>query len=274
MLGEIKKKIAKLKNEKINRFFSNVREYDFEEYTEHLKNKKFALECVENLFNGDIFILRNTLDKTFIDNSINKLQQFYTNNSPISPKILEGCENGFYISNNTETGYRTVDRSFYFFSWNQDKLKIYNEVLKIYKKLKVLNGLSPNDVSNNTPKKGIVERLHVIHYPLGGGEISKHTDPVNISIINHGIFGSEFGTDYDAGGFYLISADGKKVEIDQKVNKGDSVIFFPGLIHGVDPVYLGDKKLDTKSKFGRWYFNFQNVETHEVKNRQVTLAVE
>ena len=35
-----------------------------------------------NLFNGDIFILRNTLDKTFIDNSINKLQQFYTNNSP------------------------------------------------------------------------------------------------------------------------------------------------------------------------------------------------
>tara|TARA_Y100001935_G_C17271178_1_gene492057 strand:- start:463 stop:1287 length:825 start_codon:yes stop_codon:yes gene_type:complete len=274
MLDEIKKKIAKLKNEKINRFFSNVREYDFEEYTEHLKNKKFALECVENLFNGDIFILRNTLDKTFIDNSINKLQQFYTNNSPISPKILEGCENGFYISNNTETGYRTVDRSFYFFSWNQDKLKIYNEVLKIYKKLKVLNGLSPNDVSNNTPKKGIVERLHVIHYPLGGGEISKHTDPVNISIINHGIFGSEFGTDYDAGGFYLISADGKKVEIDQKVNKGDSVIFFPGLIHGVDPVYLGDKKLDTKSKFGRWYFNFQNVETHEVKNRQVTLAVE
>ena len=53
-----------------------------------------------------------------------------------------------------------------------------------------------------------------------------------------------------------------------------TLLFYPGLIHGVDPVYLGDKKLDTKSKSGRWYFNFQNVETHEVKNRQVTLAVE
>ena len=116
--------------------------------------------------------------------------------------------------------------------------------------------------------------MHVIHYPLGGGEISKHTDPTNTSIINHGIFGSEFGNDYNSGGFYLIDSNRKKIEIDQKVNKGDSVIFYPGLIHGVDPVYLGDKKLDIKSKSGRWYFNFQNVETHEVKNRQVTLAVE
>ncbi len=274
MLDEIKKKISELKKKEINRFFRGVREYDYLEYTENLKNKKFTIDCVESLFNGDIFILRNTLDKSFVDNSINKLQEFYINNSPISPKILEGCKNGFYISNNTKSGYRTVDRSFYFFSWNGDNLKIYKNILKIYQKLKVLNGLSPEEVTPNKPKKGVVERLHVIHYPLGGGEISKHTDPVNISIINHGIFGSEFGKDYDAGGFYLLNADGKKVEIDQKVNKGDSVIFFPGLIHGVDPVFLGDKKLDTESKFGRWYFNFQNVETHEVKNRQVTLAVD
>lgn len=273
MLEEIKKKIAEFKNKDVNRFFRKIREYDFHEYTKKLKDIKFTMESIESLFNGDVFILRNTLKKSFIDNSIDKLQHFYLNNSPISPKILEGCKNGFYISNNTKSGYRTVDRSFYFFSWNQDKLGIYNEVIKIYKKLKILNGLSPDEVTSNTPKKGIVERLHVIHYPLGGGEISKHTDPTNTSIINHGIFGSEFGNDYNSGGFYLIDSNRKKIEIDQKVNKGDSVIFYPGLIHGVDPVYLGDKKLDTKSKFGRWYFNFQNVETHEVKNRQVTLAV-
>ena len=116
--------------------------------------------------------------------------------------------------------------------------------------------------------------MHVIHYPLGGGEISKHTDPVNKSIINHGIFGSEFGTDYDHGGFYVIDKNNKKILIDTKVNKGDSVIFFPGLIHGVDPIFLKDEKLDIRSKNGRWYFNFQMIETHEVKNRQTTLAIE
>ena len=154
-----------------------------------------------------------------------------------------------------------------------DKLNVYGEVLKVFKKLKILNGLKEDEITSNTPKKGIVERLHVIHYPLGGGEISKHTDPVNISVINHGIFGSEFGSDYDTGGFYVVNSDGKKIEIDKEVKQGDSVIFFPGLIHGVDPIFL-EKKLDTGSKFGRWYFNFQNIETHEVKNRQVTLAVD
>ena len=109
------------------------------------------------MFNGDIFILRNTLNKNFIDNSINKLQDFYLNNSPISTKILEGCGNGFYLSNNTKSGYRTVDRSFYFFSWNRDELNIYKEVLKVYKKLKVLNGLSPEEITSNTQKRVLLK---------------------------------------------------------------------------------------------------------------------
>ncbi len=274
MHDEIKKKISLLRKEKIKREFNSIIDINYNDYVQKLEDKKFVLNNIENLFFGDIIILRNTLDKYFIDSSIDKLQKFFFENSPISPKILEGCKNGYYISNNTGSGYKTVDRSFYFFSWNNDKLNIYKKILKVYQKLKILNGLKNDEITFNTPKKGVVERLHVIHYPIGGGEISKHTDPVNISIINHGIFGSEFGNDYDTGGFYVVNSAGKKIEIDKKVNKGDSVIFFPGLIHGVDPILLGNKQLDLKSKSGRWYFNFQNIETHEVKNRQVTLAVD
>ena len=274
MIIEIKNKIEFLKKSKINRCSRNVREFDYKHFIEKLTDKNFVLKSIEDLFCGDLFILRNTLSTNFIDQSIDKLHQFYLNNTSITPKILEGCKNGYYLSNYTGKGYRTVDRSFYFFSWNEDKLNVYGEVLKVFKKLKILNGLKEDEITSNTPKKGIVERLHVIHYPLGGGEISKHTDPVNISVINHGIFGSEFGSDYDTGGFYVVNSDGKKIEIDKEVKKGDSVIFFPGLIHGVDPIFFGKKKLDTESKFGRWYFNFQNIETHEVKNRQVTLAVD
>ena len=40
------------------------------------------------------------------------------------------------------------------------------------------------------------------------------------------------------------------------VSKGDSVIFFPGLIHGVDPIFLKDEKLDIKSKKGDGILTF------------------
>jgi len=274
MIKQIKKKISELKKKKINIFFSDTVELDFDEFSKKVLKLNYVLDCVDKLFNGYVFILRNTVNKDFINSSIDKLQKFYLKKKPISPKILEGCKNGYYISNNTSHGYRAVDRSFYFFSWNNDKLLIYKELLNIYKKIKILNGLEAEEVTNNTPKNDVVERLHVIHYPIGGGEISKHTDPINISIINHGIFGSESGKEYDRGGFYVINKKNEKILIDKKVNKGDSVIFFPGLIHGVDPVFLKDQKLDMKSKIGRWYFNFQLIETHEVKNRQTTLAVD
>ena len=274
MIEQIKKKINLYKKCEINRFFNNVIEIDFNEFSKKLLDFEFVLECVDKLFDGDIFILRNTLKKDFIESSIDKMQKFYLENSPISPKILEGCKNGYYMSNNTSSGYKTVDRSFYFFSWNKDELNIYKEILKIYYKLKILNGLKAEEITNNTPQNEVVERLHVIHYPIGGGEISKHIDPINKSIINHGIFGSEYGKDYDRGGFYLINKKKEKKLIDKMVGKGDSVIFFPGLIHGVDPVFLKDEKLDIKSKKGRWYFNFQLIETHELKNRQTTFAIE
>ena len=274
MLIKIKKKIKDLKKKNINRFLRNIHELDFNDFIEKLKNEKNVLDYIENIFNGDIIILRKTLSKDFINNSIKKLQQYCLDNPPISPKILEGSKNGYYISNNTSTGYRTIDRSFYFFSWNEDTLDIYNTIHKTYKKLKILNGLDEDEITTNTPKDYVVERLHVINYPPVGGEISKHTDPVNVSIINHGIFGSEFGIDYDRGGFYLIDSEKKKIDIDKKLNKGDSILFFPGLIHGVDPIYLGNTKVDFKKSSGRWYFNFQNIETHEVKNRQTTQAVD
>ena len=60
----------------------------------------------------------------------------------------------------------------------------------------------------------------------------------------------------------------EKVEIDQKVNKGDSVF---GLIHGVDPVYLVIK-LDTNLNLE--IVLFQNVETHEVKNEPSNISAE
>ena len=45
-----------------------------------------------------------------------KLDDFSKNNKPINANIITGIKNGYYISRNLKTnGYRTVDKSFYFF---------------------------------------------------------------------------------------------------------------------------------------------------------------
>ena len=155
-----------------------------------------------------------------------KLEKFAKETRPINPKIKSGIKNGFYLSKNlSNKGYKTVDRSFYFFSWNKDKLKIYRKIINLYKPLKILNGLRKNQISKNKPRDGVVERLHIINYPLNSGQISRHYDPVNVSIFNFGLYVTEYGKDYTKGGFFVLNRNNKKIFIDKKIKKTD-IIFF------------------------------------------------
>ena len=64
-----------------------------------------------------------------------------------------------------------------------------------------------------------------------------------------------------------------KIHLDSKVNTGDMVFFFPGLFHGVDPI---DPlaKVDFGSKKGRWFVNYNLLESHHVKGRQTAIPHE
>ena len=124
-----------------------------------------------------------------------------------------------------------------------------------------MNGLNKNEITYNKPKDGIIERLHVIKYPSPFGQISKHYDPINVSIFNFGLYATEYGKDYTDGGFFVVNKKNKKILIDKKIKKTDIVLFFPSLIHGVDKI---------KNSEGRWFINVNHVQSHEVKNRQFT----
>ena len=65
MIIEIKNKIEFLKKSKINRYSRNVKEFDYTHFIEKLTDKNFVLKCIEDLFCGDLFILRNTLSTNF-----------------------------------------------------------------------------------------------------------------------------------------------------------------------------------------------------------------
>ena len=262
------KKITDIKNKKINRFYTETITFEYSDFLKQLQSLDFIINVIDNISNGAIYVLKNSIEEEILESFKKTLDKICETDQPINPKILNDAKNGFYISNKIDgPGYNTVDRSFYFFSWNKDKTGIYKKVIEIYKPLKILNGLEKEDITKNKPLDGIIERLHVIHYPLGGGQISKHYDPINSSIFNFGLYATEHGKHYEEGGFFAEDKNKKKILIDKDIRMTDIVIFFPGIIHGVDQIKNKKiKKVETID--GRWFFNVNLIQSHEVKNRE------
>lgn len=263
----IQNKIKKIKKRKKKIFFKGLITFDYFDFKKRLKTLQFVLHCIDLLSSGHIIVLKGSIKINFLENAKKKLIQITKNSKPIDPKIKSGIKNGFYISKNLHSkGYKTVDRSFYFFSWNLDKTGIYKKIIDIYKPIKILNGLKNNEITKNKPIDGTVERLHIINYPLSSGQITKHYDPVNVSIFNFGLYATESGKDYTKGGFFVLNKNNKKILIDNKIKKTDIVLFFPSLIHGVDKV----KNPKIKNSDGRWFININHIQSHEVENREYT----
>ena len=266
-INTIKNRIGIIKNSKKKIFFKNLKSYNYKTFIKKLKNLNFVIKNIEYLAEGYIIVLKNSIDEKYLDKAKEKLNLISETNKQISPKIKTGIKNGYYISKNlSQRGYNAVDVSFYFFSWNVDKTGIYKKIIDIYKPLKILNGLQQNEVTKNKPIDGVIERLHVIKYPLNSGKITRHYDPTNTSIFNFGLYATEFGKDYDQGGFYVLDKNKKKKLIDKKIKKTDIVLFFPSMIHGVEKV----RNKSLRKSDGRWFINVNHVQSHEIKNRSYT----
>ena len=69
--------------------------------------------------------------------------------------MLEGCPN-FHRIIDMDTGkkysFKVCKHSYYFYKWNGDPIKIFNETYKRWRRIKVLMGLDQLAYENNTPK--------------------------------------------------------------------------------------------------------------------------
>ena len=111
-----------------------------------------------------------------------------------------------------------------------------------------------------------IDRLQIVNYPHGGGELRDHVDPRKNQRVVSGLIMSKKGIDFDKGGFYFRGKNSKKLNIEDKLEIGDSVIFYGSIVHGVEKVDE-DKKLDWKSYNGRWFIGMFVNDSDHVKNR-------
>ena len=257
------------------RYVKKVKKLNFSKLKKEIDNKnyKYLKNLIRKMFvEKDAYILKNSANKN-LKNTIIQLANYYKKNKKTTfYKMVDGVPN-FHrvIDKNITKKYSlfAIKHSFYFYNWNiKTKLekKLKDGVYKHWRYVKLLAGNSKKKYENNIPSDGQIDRLQIVRYPAGGGELRDHVDPRKNQRVVSGIIMSKVGKDFKNGGFYFKSSKNKKINIEKSLDEGDAVIFYGSIAHGVDKVDP-DEKLIWNSNKGRWFIGMFVNDSDLVKNR-------
>ena len=161
-----------------------------------------------------------------------------------------------------------IKHSFYFYNWNiKTKLekKLKDGVYKHWRYIKFLAGNGKNKFEKNIPSDGQIDRLQIVRYPAGGGELRDVWIKKNQRIVS-GIITEIRRGDFQKGGFYFRSSKSNKLNIEKYLDEGDAVIFYGSIAHGVDKVDPNEKLIWNSNK-GRWFIGMFVNDSDHIKNR-------
>lgn len=227
---------------------------------------------IREMYSGTAFIVRNAappdLKTVMLD-----LARFYEDRYPHGFfKMIESCPN-FHrtIDEDITMKYSlyAIKHSYYFYNWNihnQIEELFKNGVYRFWRYVKILAGNQATAFEFNTPKDGQIDRLQIVKYPRGGGELREHVDPRKNQRVVSGLIMSKRGIDYDTGGFYFRDRSDAVLNIEDQLHVGDSVMFYGSISHGVQPIDI-DKPLDWSFDTGRWFIGMFVNDSDHVENR-------
>jgi hypothetical protein len=257
------------------KYVKKVKTLEFKELKKAVdtKNKNYLKKIIKNMYvNGEAVILKNSASKNLKKTVIDLANHYKKNRKSKFYKMLDGTPN-FHrkIDKNITKKYSlfAIKHSFYFYNWNIKSIlekKLKKGVYKHWRYIKSLAGNGKYKFENNIPSDGQIDRLQIVRYPAGGGELKDHVDPRKNQRVVSGIIMSKFNKDFKKGGFYFKSSKSKKINIEKKLDEGDAVIFYGSIAHGVDKVDP-DEKLVWNSNKGRWFLGMFVNDSDHVKNR-------
>lgn len=236
------------------------------------KNEFYIKSLIKKMYSGNAFIVRNAAKKNLRNTMINLAKQYDKKVKPSFHKMLDGTPNfhRIYDKNITKKySLYAIKHSYFFYNWNI-KTKLERELKKgVYRHwryIKFIAGNSLNQFEKNKPRDGQIDRLQIVNYPKGGGELRDHVDPRKNQRVVSGLIMSKIGEDFKTGGFYFRDKKNKKVNIENKLEIGDSVIFYGSIVHGVEPVEP-NKKLNWNSYDSRWFIGMFVNDSDHIKDR-------
>ncbi len=236
------------------------------------KNEFFVKNLAKRMYSGEAFIVRNAAKKNLRKTIIDLAKYYDKKQKPSFHKMLDGTPNFHRIIDKKITkkySLYAIKHSYFFYNWNiKTKLEknLKSGVYRHWRYIKFLAGNSKFQYEKNIPSQNQIDRLQIVNYPHGGGELRDHVDPRKNQRIVSGLIMSKKGVDFENGGFYFRDKNNKKFNIENKLEIGDSVIFYGSITHGVEKVDK-HKKLNWNSYKGRWFIGMFVNDSNHVMNR-------
>jgi len=256
-------------------YVKKVKDLKFEDLKYAIDNKKekYLKKIIKNMYmNREAYVLKNAAPKHLKDTMLSLANHYKKTRKSNFYKMLDGCPNFHRAIDKKITkkySLYAIKHSFYFYNWNIKsnlERKLKNGAYRHWRYVKFLAGNKKNAFENNLPRDGQIDRLQIVRYPAGGGQLRDHVDPRKNQRVVSGVIMGKIGKDFQKGGFYFKSSKNKKVNIENKLNEGDAVIFYGSIAHGVEAVDPNEK-LSWNSNKGRWFLGMFVNDSNHIINR-------
>jgi len=200
---------------------------------------------------------------------------------PSFSKMVEGCPNFWRdITDDTAKKYavNAIKKASYFFPWNPTSSELFQLVYPRWRIAKLLGGKDPLSFETNTPIDGPVDRIQIVEYPPGTGQIEPHKDAKNNQRLVMSCYLSKRGEDYQGGGFWVLQSDGSKRNLEDDIALGDMGFCYAEITHGVDAsnvvnAYPWDES--SKSAPGsRWFLGLFTPDSDATVSRKTSTPIQ
>jgi len=169
-----------------------------------------------------------------------------------NPTIEPGVSNFHRIDHNSPKSLvKGIYHGFMMFYWNEQTNPVAHLFKRLFRLRNLLSELPEEYALNDQSDDGFISIPIVLHYPRGGGYMQEHKDPDVGQKLVISVCLSKQGEDFSSGGLYWVAPNGEKVWIDQLVEPGDALLFYPMDVHGIDPID-SDQDIDWSRQDGRW----------------------
>ena len=255
------------------RFITGIVKLEWQKFAyaiDHADLKQIS-KYLDLLHSGKVILLQNAYSKEDCDQIIKSCINWTTQQSESFSPTVDGAPD-FYqsidVSQASKSFYsfKRIQKQFYLYRWNNDPYKLFPLADKTWARFKTMSGWSADEFCANRPSDGVVDRLHIHHYPRGLGEQELHADPPARQKFIQGFNLTTLGEDYYSGGLYFIQGDKGKVFVDEHLTKGDGYIAYPTVIHGVEKIDCRSAP-DWSMGKGRWFMGFYSMDSDLSENR-------
>jgi hypothetical protein len=219
-----------------------------------VNNRIVVEEPVEKLsqriVDGDVIVVQNCFNKQLLLDIRSRIHKFgVTTPEGNPPRDAKTIDFHRIDNNHPKMAVKRIAHFFRFSYANKGETGVFQVMEPINYLRNAIAGL-PEDYSFYEDTDGYLSQPAVLHYPLGGGYLEPHMDPVFPQFCELVLLVSQKGIDFTEGGLQIKSGD-EWVDVESMAKFGDIVLFKPDIPHRVTPIDP-HKELEWTSEGGRW----------------------